>query len=334
MSNPVLVEVTRGSVVESRHRGAISVMDADGNSVLNIGDTARPVFARSAIKAVQALPLIESGAADAYGFGDDELALVCSSHSGEDAHIEMARSMLARAGRDETNLECGGQWSSHQPVLIHQAKTRTTAPGALCNNCSGKHSGFICTATHLGIDPKGYISPDHQIMKTVRAALEDVTGVAHAEDLRGMDGCSIPTYATPLTAMAQGFAKMATGQSLGDERAKAGKRLLNACMSAPFYMAGTKRFCKQLIELEPGRLFGKTGAEGVYCGTVAELGLGIALKCDDGSTRASEAMMAATVAHLLTANDPLHDSLQAMANPILKNRNRYEVGNLRTNLPN
>ncbi|NKB52090.1 MAG: asparaginase [Rhizobiaceae bacterium] len=333
MSNPVLVEVTRGSVVESRHRGAISVMDADGNSVLNIGDTARPVFARSAIKAVQALPLIESGAANAYGFGDAELALACSSHSGEDAHIEMARSMLASAGRTEDDLECGGHWSSHEEVLIHQAKIRTTEPGALCNNCSGKHSGFICTATHLGIDPKGYINPDHQVMKTVKGALEDVTGVAHAEDLRGRDGCSIPTYATPLTAMAHGFAKMATGQGLGVERAKAGRRLLNACMSAPFYMSGTNRFCSQLIKLDPGRLFGKTGAEGVFCGTIEELGVGIALKCDDGTTRASEAMMAAVVAHLLTASDPLHEKLRAMANPSVTNRNGFEVGSLRTNLP-
>ncbi|MEP1206374.1 MAG: asparaginase [Rhizobiaceae bacterium] len=333
MSNPVLVEVTRGSVIESRHRGAISVMDGDGNNLLDIGDTARPVFARSAIKAVQALPLVESGAADAFGFGDKELALACSSHSGEDDHIEMARSMLARAGRSEDDLECGGHWSTHEHVLIHQAKARDSEPGPLCNNCSGKHAGFICTAVHQGIDPKGYISPEHETMKTVKAALEDVTGAAHAEDLRGTDGCSIPTYATPLTAMAAGFAKMATGQGMAPERARAGKRLLNACMAAPFYMAGTHRFCTKLMELEPGRLFGKTGAEGVYCGAIPELGLGIALKCDDGNSRGSEVMMAATMAHLLANDDRLQPGLAALSNSVVTNRNNLEVGYLRATLP-
>ena len=332
MSNPVLVEVTRGSVIESRHRGAISVMDADANSVLSVGDTARPVFARSAIKAVQALPLVESGAADAFGFGDSELALACSSHSGEDEHIEMARSMLARAGCGEDALECGGHWSTQQHVLIHQAKTRDSEPGPLCNNCSGKHAGFICTAVHQGVDPKGYISPDHWSMETVKAALEDVTGAAHAENLRGTDGCSIPTYATPLTAMASGFAKMATGHGLALERAKAAKRLLNACMAAPFYMAGTHRFCTRLMELEPGRLFGKTGAEGVYCGAIPELGLGIALKCDDGNSRGAEVMMAATMAHLLDDDDRLQPGLHALSNSVLTNRNELEVGHLRATL--
>ena len=330
MTNPVLVEVTRGSVVESRHRGAVSVYDADGNVVLDIGDTARPVFARSAIKAVQALPFVESGAVDAFGFGDSEISLACSSHSGEDAHIDLARSMLERAGRSADDLECGPHWSSHQKVLIHQVRTRTEEPDALCNNCSGKHSGFICTSAHLGIEPKGYINPDHPVMQEVKATLEDVTGTAHAEDLRGTDGCSIPTYATPLTSMALGFAKMATGQGLGDARAKAAKRILNACMSAPFFMAGTQRFCTRLMELDQGRLFAKTGAEGVYCGAIPELGLGIALKCDDGNSRGAEVMMAAVMSHLLAVDDPLQAELTKLANRTLKNRNGFAVGELRS----
>ena len=332
MSNPVLVEVTRGSVVESRHRGAISVFDADGKAVLDIGDTARPVFAGSAIKAVQALPFVESGAVDAFGFGDKEISLACSSHSGEDAHIEMARSMLERAGRSAEDLECGPHWSSHQKVLIHQVRTRTEEPDALCNNCSGKHSGFICTAAHLGIEPKGYIDPSHAVMREVKAVLEDVTGAAHEEDLRGTDGCSIPTYATPLTAMAYGFAKMATGRGLGEARANAAKRILDACMSAPFYMAGTQRFCTRIMELAPGRLFAKTGAEGVYCGALPELGLGIALKCDDGNSRGAEAMMATVIGHLLANDDSLKADLAGMANRVLKNRNGFEVGNVRSSL--
>lgn len=333
MANPVLVEVTRGSVVESRHRGAISVMDSGGNSMLNIGDTDLPVFARSAIKAVQALPLVESGAADAFGFGDAELALACSSHSGEDAHIERAASMLNSAGRSEEDLECGPHWSTHESVLIHQARTFTSDPGPICNNCSGKHAGFVCTAAHLDIDPKGYIRQEHAVMATVKDALEDVTGALHQEDLCGMDGCSIPTYATPLTAMAYGFAKMGTGDGLGTERAKAAKRLVNACMNEPFYVAGTDRFCTKLMNMGQGRLFGKTGAEGVFCGAIPELGLGIALKCDDGGTRASEAMMAAVIAHLLPNDDPLSEAIAQLAQPKISNRNGFTVGQTRVHLP-
>lgn len=333
MANPVLVEITRGSVVESRHRGAISVIDSSGNTVLDIGDTSLPVFARSAIKAVQALPLIESGAADAFGFGDAELALACSSHSGEDAHIERAASMLKSAGRSEDDLECGPHWATQEKVLIHQARTFASEPGAICNNCSGKHAGFVCTATHLGVESKGYIRPEHQIMAQVKDALEDVTGALHHEDKCGMDGCSIPTYATPLTAMAYGFAKMGTGDGLGVERAKAAKRLVNACMAEPFYVAGTDRFCTRLMTLGKGRLFGKTGAEGVFCGAIPELGLGIALKCDDGGTRASEAMMAAVVAGLLPSDDPLSDAVAKMAVPVITNRNGYETGETRVHLP-
>lgn len=333
MTNPILVDITRGPAVESRHRGAISVVDGDGATVLELGDTALPVFPRSAIKAVQALPLVESGAADAYGFGSAQLALACSSHSGEDDHISNARQMLESAGRSVDDLECGGHWSSHQHVLIHQARTFAEPPGAVYNNCSGKHAGFICTAAHMGLEPKDYIKPTHPIMQQVKAALEDVTGTAHVEELRGTDGCSIPTYAVPLRNMAHGFAKMASGNNLGSERAKAAQRLLQACMDAPFYMAGSHRFCTRLMMLGKGRLFAKTGAEGVYCGAIPELGYGIALKCDDGTTRAAEAMMAATMQHILPKDDPLQEALSALSAIELKNRTEMRVGTIQAKLP-
>jgi len=171
MTNPVLVEVTRGPKVESVHRGAVSVIDGDGNTVLQLGDVDAPVFPRSAIKAIQALPLVESGAADALGFADKELSLACSSHSGEPEHIATARSMLAMAGLSEDVLECGGHWSTHQRVLIGQTKIYDGTPPAVCNNCSGKHSGFVCTAVHNGIDPTGYIKPDHPVQKAINEAL-------------------------------------------------------------------------------------------------------------------------------------------------------------------
>jgi len=328
MTNPVLVEVTRGKVVESAHRGAVAVHDADGRSVLEIGDTDRPVFPRSAVKAIQALPFVESGAADAYGFGEKELALACASHSGQPEHVELARAMLAKAGLDETALECGTHWPSSHDATVALARSGGS-PNALHNNCSGKHSGFLCTCRHLGIDHRGYVKAGHQEQEMVREAMEAVTGQKHDADHRGTDGCSIPTYAVPLKSFAQGFARMATGQGLGPKRAAAAKRLLNACMAEPFLVSGTGRADVTLMQAAPGRIFVKTGAEGVYCAAVPELGLGVAIKCDDGAGRGAEVMIAAVLAKLLRSDTALAARLIEIAGPAIESRAGAKVGALR-----
>lgn len=328
MTNPVLVKVLRGSVVESFHRGAVSVFDADGKSLFELGDTSRPVFPRSAVKAIQALPLVESGAADAFGFGDRELALACASHSGQPEHVELATSMLARAGLDGTALECGAHWPSNHEATIGLARAGGS-PNALHNNCSGKHSGFLCTCVHAGIDHHGYIKAGHAEQEMVREAMESVTGTAHDIDHCGIDGCSIPTYAVPLRDFALGFARMATGTGLGPVRAKAAKRLLSACMAEPFLTAGTNRADVALMQAAPGRIFVKTGAEGVYCAALPELGLGIALKCDDGAGRAAEVMVAAVLAKLLHADEALAAKLTEQAQPVIESRIGARVGMLR-----
>ena len=328
MDSPVLVEVLRGGTVESRHRGAVCVADADGGVVLGIGDIGRPVFPRSAVKAIQALPLVESGAADALGFGPRELALACASHSGEKAHAALAAAMLASAGLDETALECGAHWPSRQEAALELAG-EGGRPSALHNNCSGKHAGFLCTCRHLGIDHHGYVRPDHGAQQAVRAAMEAVTGAVHAADACGTDGCSIPTYAVPLKNLAHGFARMATGIGLGPERARAAKRLIDACMAEPFLVAGTGRLDTRLMAAAGGRVMVKTGAEGVYCGAVPELGLGIAVKCDDGAGRAAEVIVAAVLQRLTAADATLSAAIGAMVRPVLTNWNGIAVGALR-----
>ncbi|MDX8443736.1 asparaginase [Mesorhizobium australafricanum] len=328
MTNPVLVEVTRGAVVESAHRGAVSVFDADGRPVLEIGDTDRPVFPRSAVKAIQALPLVESGAADAYGFGNRELALACASHSGEPAHVELATAMLAKAGLDRKALECGAHWPSSHDATIALARAGGV-PNALHNNCSGKHSGFLCTCAHAGISHGGYVKAGHALQEMVREAMQSVTGAAHDVDHCGTDGCSIPTYAVPLKSFARGFARMATGRGFSPERAKAAKRLLSACMAEPFLVAGTGKADVALMQAAPGRIFVKTGAEGVYCAALPELGLGIALKCDDGAGRAAEGMIAAVLAKLLGSDEALAARLTGLARPAIESRVGAKVGLLR-----
>ena len=167
MENPVLVEVTRGGRVESRHRGAVAVVDGDGATVLAIGDIARPVFPRSAVKAIQGLPLIESGAADRYGLTEAEIALAVSSHSGEPLHAETSLSMLRKAGRDAGCLECGAHWPSNE--LVSRALAKSGAePSALNNNCSGKHAGFVCLSCNMDEDPTGYVKAAHPVQQAVR----------------------------------------------------------------------------------------------------------------------------------------------------------------------
>ncbi len=328
MSNPVLVEVTRGNLVESRHRGLVIAVDADGRTIFSLGDTESGVFPRSACKAMQALPLMESGAADAYGFGNKELALACSSHSGEPEHVALATKMLAAAGRDLSALECGAHWSSDQKTLIGQARSME-APTALHNNCSGKHSGFICACCHSGTEVKGYVGYEHPLQQEIRGIMESLTGGVLGRDNCGVDGCSIPTYAVPLKGLAHGFAKMATGVGLAPERARASKRLIEACMAEPFYVAGTKRGCTRLMETAPGRIFAKTGAEGVFCAAIPEKGIAISVKCEDGATRAAEAMVTATLARFFRDEPEVQAALMAQANHTMKNWNGISVGDVR-----
>ena len=327
MTNPVLVEVTRGHIVESVHRGAVAVFDADGVEITAIGDIDKPVFPRSAVKAIQALPLVESGAADAFGLGAREIAMACASHSGEPAHADFAAAMLGKAGLDVGALECGAHWPTSQTAAL--ALAAGGQPSALHNNCSGKHAGFLCTCRHLGIDHRGYVGAGHGEQKLVREAMEAVTGAAHGADVCGVDGCSIPTYAVPLRNLATGFARMVTGRGLGPQRAAAARRIVEACMAEPFFVAGTDRADTRMMELGKGRVFTKTGAEGVFCAAIPEHGLGIALKCDDGATRAAESMVASVLAGLLKDDEELASGLRRIASPVLKNWNGIEVGAVR-----
>jgi len=328
MSNPVLVEVTRGNLVESRHRGMVIVVDGAGKTIFSLGDTDAAVFPRSACKAMQALPLMETGAADAYGFGNKELALACSSHNGEPEQVALAAAMLAAAGRDVSALECGAHWSISQDVVIAQARS-LDHPTALHNNCSGKHAGFVCACCHSGEETAGYVAYDHPLQREIRGVMESLTGAALAHDNCGIDGCSIPTYAVPLKGLAHGFAKMVTGHGLEPVRARASKRLVEACMAEPFYVAGTRRACTRLMQTAPGRIFAKTGAEGVFCAAIPEKGIAIALKCEDGATRAAETMVAATLARFFTDEPDVQASLMAQANYAMRNWNGIHVGDVR-----
>jgi L-asparaginase II len=323
--DPVLVEVTRGARIESRHAGAAVVIDTDGCVVFSAGEIDAAIYPRSAVKALLALPLVETGAADRLGLTDAELALACSSHSGEIVHTQSATSMLRKAGRDPSCLECGSHWPSYDKAARALAAAGQE-PTALHNNCSGKHSGFICLACDAGTDPAGYISPDHKTMQAVTAALAETTGATLDGRNRATDGCSIPTYAIPLRALALAFARFGTGRSFHPDRATAAARLRAAVAANPMMVAGTGRFDTRLMTALGARVFSKTGAEGVYCVAIPELGLGLAVKCDDGAGRAAEIATASLITRFLPDTAA---TIAEMVQPTLRNWNGIEIGQLR-----
>ena len=335
MTQPVLVELWRGDIVESFHRGAFAVVDAAGAVVREGGDIARPVYARSAVKGLQALPLVASGAAERFGLTDSEIAIACASHGGQPEHVATASSMLAKAGLDADVLECGVHWPSNEQAARALAAAGES-PCALHNNCSGKHSGFACLGALMAGDAdrargllRGYVEPDHVVMREIGAALESATGVRLADAPRATDGCSIPTYGIALRALAHAFARFGTGAGLTPERARAAARLREAVAAAPLMVAGTGRLDTRLMDHFGTRVFCKVGAEGVYCAALPELGLGIALKMDDGNTaRAAEVAVVALIESLL----PLADADRAFVAPLrdvtLTNWNGRTVGRL------
>lgn len=333
-ANPTLVEALRGGAVESTHRGAWAVVDADGDVVASAGDIDRPIFPRSAVKLLQALPLVESGAAERYGLNDEQLAIACASHNGEPRHVAVAASMLAAAGVDDAALECGAHWPYRDLVQREMAAAGQT-PGALHNNCSGKHAGFVCLGCLLAGDAdkraflSGYVKPEHPVMREVGDAIEAATGWRLADAPRGTDGCSIPTYAIPLRHLALAFARAGSGIGLREGRARAAKRLMAAVTAEPFMVGGSGRFDTRIIERLGERVFCKVGAEGVFCAAFPKAGLGVAVKMDDGASRACEVVMAALIERFVRLDEAERGFVHAFADQPQVNWNGLDVGRLR-----
>ena len=296
-ASPVLVEVWRGNMVESRHRASVAVVDAHGGIVRAWGDVEQPLYGRSAIKPLLAIPLIESGAADRFKLSVAELSLATASHSSEKRHVETAIAWLKRIGLGIDDLECGPHWPYHEPSLHAMVQAGET-PTRAHNNCSGKHAGFLTTAVHLGEPTKGYIQYEHPVQQRLLGLLEQMSGCELGDVPRGIDGCGIPVIAIPLANTAFAFAQMADPHHLSDTRAAACRRILKAMMDEPFMVAGTDRYCTKLMSAIPGKAAIKTGAEGVYCGAVPSLGLGICIKAEDGAGRAAEVVMGQVLKNL------------------------------------
>jgi L-asparaginase II len=295
--NPVLVEFTRGETLESAHRGAVAVCDAAGKVHFKAGDIQRPVFPRSAFKMMQALPLVETGAADAYGLSGADLSLACASHSGEAFHVKRVGKWLKTIGCKESDLACGPHLPFHE-TSAHAMIRAEKKPSRLHNNCSGKHSGFLCTACHMGEATEDYVSLRHPVQKRVRKTIAELCGVKPADMAVGIDGCAAPNFALPLTSLATGFARLANPAGLTSKRADAVMRLMQAVREFPLFESGTGRSDALLMAEVTGGTMTKAGAEGVHAAAIPSLGLGVIVKIDDGAARAVETAMAAILLRL------------------------------------
>jgi L-asparaginase II len=312
-------------VVESRHAVHVAVTDHRGRLLRSTGDSELLTYYRSAAKPFQALPLVEDGVVDRFGLTEAELALCCASHEAESVHVEGARSILARAGLDETYLRCG----PHAPFSATEAEALTlrgASPRRIHNNCSGKHAGMLALAVANGWDPEGYHEEAHPVQRRMAAEVARWSGVPEDEIPRGVDGCGVTCFAVPLRAMAGSFAGFAASAHWGEAPA----RVVTAMTAHPFMVGGTGRACTHVMEHTGSRAFVKLGAEGVYGGGLPEAGIGFAIKVLDGSRRAVECALVHVLDELGALGDGGTEALAHFGRPRVLNTRGEVVGEIRS----
>lgn len=325
---PLTIECTREPAVESTHLVDVAVVDPDGAIVEGWGGVDRVIYPRSAIKSIQVLPLFETGVADKIAVTDAEIAVACSSHNGQPAHVETVRNWLSRCGLSEDDLECGGHLPYHTAAA--HACIRAGEKGLPIHNmCSGKHTAFLVTAATLGEATAGYIERDHPVQQRVSAAIAEMTGWDLSRAPWGRDGCSIPTIGMPLHALARGAARIADPLGLSDERRAAILRIRQAIAAEPFMIAGDDRACTAITQSLGDKALVKFGAEGVFFAALPTLGLGMALKVRDGAKRAADVATAAMLDRLGLLGEAERADLARYLETPLKNWRGFEIGVVR-----
>ncbi|MEO6051625.1 MAG: asparaginase [Pyrinomonadaceae bacterium] len=303
MNPEILAHVIRGETIESIHRGHLIVVDGSGGVIASMGDPRTVTFIRSSAKPFQAMPFLTSGAADAFGFTEDEIAMACASHSGEKIHVEIARRMLAKTGLSESDLRCGAHPPFYEPEA-HRMIAAGEKPTQLHNNCSGKHIAMLALAKHIDADIKTYDSPDSRVQKRILRCISDFTEVPESEIGIGIDGCAAPNFAVPVSAMAKSFVNLVSPRKFHDSIQTACSRIVAAMMKYPELIGGTERLDTMLMRAAPGRIISKVGADGVWlCGVLPcekwPTGLGIALKVEDGDDHRARPVVAVEILHQL-----------------------------------
>lgn len=323
--NPVLVNVWRGSAIESRHRGSVAVVDSSGKPLLSLGDTQHPVFPRSSIKFLQALPLIETGAAEHFSLTDEHLAFACASHNGEVIHTDLADEWLKRISCDVDDLGCGAELPMNRESAF-ELMGMGHGPQRIHHNCSGKHLGMMTTCRHLGEPLLNYRLYHHPAQRRWFDVVEAMCNVRPMQLPWGYDGCGIPTIAMPLQRIALAMARFADRTGADEVRKTAIEKLQSAITQHPYLIAGATRLCTELMSRLAPRVLVKTGAEGCYTACVPERGIGIALKMDDGRGRAANVALGAVLQLLSEMDDGVAADLENYIAPSITNSRGEVVG--------
>jgi L-asparaginase II len=316
----VLVNVTRGSLIESRHYGHIAVVDSRGILVAAVGDPFYRTYLRSSAKPLQTLAVILSGAADRYGFTDCELSVMSASHYGEDFHRKAVLSILEKAGCTPAELLCGSVFSLNNDYALKMA-LQGHDENPLFSDCSGKHAGMLAVCKHKGWDTANYTDPNHELQKYVTEIIAEMSETPVSEIDMAIDGCGSPVHGMPLYNMANAFARFASPQSLSQNTAKACERVFAAMVNCPEMVSGTGGFCTELIKNTHGNLIGKIGAEAVYVVGIKKQQLGIAIKLEDGNLWRIAPAVVHTLKELKILDDSELDALRSFL--VMENRNKH-----------
>lgn len=327
MQNPILVEVYRANVLESFHRGAICVVNENNEVIFSKGNVEQICYPRSAMKFIQVLPLLVLGGMEKYGFTLQEIAIMCGSHNAEQEHITVVESILSKIGLDKNNLCCGPQYPSSKRDA-NQLIITNKKPEHIHNNCSGKHAGMLALCQLMNAPIHDYIHSDHAIQQLILEYVEKVYDYPKEKMVTAMDGCSAPIYSIPVLNQAIGFKNLVSNQ-YDEKLANACKIVIEAVSKYPFMVAGSKRYCTDMMQITAPQIIGKTGAEGIFCMSLPEQKIGVCIKIDDGKMlpqyNVAQAFVAATNLFSDEVLATLHHNIQE---PLI-NFNKFTVGEIK-----
>lgn len=331
--DPIKVTVTRGDLVESVHWVDAAVADADGNVLVAAGRPEAVTYWRSSAKPFQALPLVRRVLDGPDALAEEEIAVMCASHSGEEEHVRLVSSILVRFGLSESHLRCGAHPPHHEPSARNLWRAGES-PRPIHNNCSGKHAGMLVHAKLLGADLDSYLDPGHPVQRLIIETVSAFSGIPVGDIGVGVDGCGAPVFALPLSGMATAYARLAAPEGRVDEASARAARIVAASMRQnPFFVAGTRRLCTALMEALAPQVVAKGGAEGVYCVGLLEKGWGVALKVRDGAARATGPAIIEILAGLGMLSRQAEVDLEEYRRPVVRNVAGREVGLIRAELP-
>lgn len=331
-----LVEVRRGAITESRHRGHVAAVEPDGNVVASLGAPNAVTFLRSSAKPLQAIPLLVSGAAERFGFSDEEVALACASHNGEPIHTKIVESMLEKIGLSADALRCG----AHEPYGLEAAavlRARNQAPNVLHNNCSGKHAGMLATALQIGAPIENYDSPENPVQIEIAKVVSQFTDIPVEDFAVAVDGCAAPIFGVSVRAMALAYARLVSPPSNFDKTTRdACERVVRVMTAHPELIGGSsERLDTEVMRATRGRVVSKVGADGVYTAGILPCerwpkGLGLALKIEDGDDkRARPTVVIESLRQLDILDDESLEALSRYAFFPVQNRRGDVVGEIR-----